>query len=33
MPGVYSNHKHDHRGHDGNLSQIFMTFYDFGDGK
>ena len=33
MPGVYSTRKRDHRGRDGNLSQIFTTFYDFGDGK
>ena len=33
MPSVYSNCKHDHRGRDGNLSQIFTTFYDFGNGK
>ena len=25
MPGVYSNRKRDHRGRDGNLSQIFTT--------
>ena len=33
IPGVYSTRKRDHRGRDGNLSQIFTTFYDFGDGK
>ena len=33
MPGINSKRKHDHRGHDGNLGQIFTSFYDFGDGK
>ena len=32
-PSVYSTRKRDHRGRDGNLSQIFTTIYDFGDGK